>query len=488
MLVHQLIERGEDERIFFRGDSDISYQQFRREVARYRGYLHQAGVHSGENVGLLARNSPAFVYAYMAIVGLGAVVVPVNYQLTPQEVAFIIKDARIQHLIVRTAIDLAEPLLTAGGLTAVTQHCIAQIEAFAADPAASPHLTTVDEDQPCAIIYTSGTTGSPKGAVLTHRNLVSDAVCFSKAMPLSATDNIICILPLYHCLAWTCIILCALLHKAAVTVLDTIVPKDVIAAVDRFNVTVMYGVPAVYILLLKTAAAGDLSGIRLFVSGGASLPRQVAEDFQRKFGTGITEGYGLSEAAPVVAVNPPQRAKYLSIGKPIPGIEVRIAGPQGEAQAAGKVGELIVRGPNVMQGYFNLPDATARALRDGWLYTGDLAYQDEEGYLFIVDRLKDLIITSGENIYPREIEELLYHCPGVSEAAVIGLPDSLRGQVVCAYLVMKDGCPFDKKMLKSYLRDKLAAYKLPREYIQVDHLPKNQSGKIMKRLLREQHG
>ena len=322
--------------------------------------------------------------------------------------------------------------------------------------------------------------------MLTHKNLVSDADCFSRAMPVYENDNILCILPLYHCLAWTCIILCSLLRKASVTILDTIVPKDVIAAIKRFGVTVMYGVPSVYMLLLKSAESGELARLRLFMSGGASLPQQVAEDFQQKFGIAITEGYGLSEASPVVATNPQNKAKYLSIGKPIPGVMVRIVNSEGEDQANGIVGELLVQGPNVMQGYYNLPDATAQALSGGWLHTGDLAYQDHEGYLFIVDRLKDMIISSGENIYPREVEELLYRYPGVIEAAVIGLPDTLRGQVACAYIVMAQGEVFNKKAIKDFLRGKLAAFKIPRMYIQLDSLPKNQSGKIIKRSLREQ--
>ncbi len=248
----------------------------------------------------------------------------------------------------------------------------------------------------------------------------------------------------------------------------------------------MYGVPSVYMLLLKTAEAGDLAGMRLLMSGGASLPQRVAEDFERKFGIEITEGYGLSEAAPVVATNPQYRGKYLSIGLPVPGVETRIVDPQEEELAPGAVGELVVRGPNVMKEYLNLPAETAQALRGGWLHTGDLAYKDEEGYIFIVDRLKDMIITHGENIYPREIEEVLYTFPGVCEAAVIGVTEGLRGQAACAYIVMQDGFVLAKRALKNFLRGKLAPYKIPRDFIQVDSLPKNQAGKIMKRLLREQ--
>jgi long-chain acyl-CoA synthetase len=488
MLIHQLILRGEDERIFCHGENAISYAQLRKEVARFRNYLHNAGVVRGENVGLLVRNSPAFVYAYMAITSLGAVVVPINYQLTAQEVAFIVKDARMKNLVIGTKMDLAVPLKEYGYSSEVVQHEVSKISAYSPEGGNPAPLldAEISEDEPCTIIYTSGTTGNPKGAVLTHKNLVSDAECFSQAMPVYETDNILCILPLYHCLAWTCIISCSLLHKASVTILDTLVPKDVIEAINRFRVTVMYGVPSVYMLLMKNAQADQLAGMRLLMSGGASLPQQFAEDFQRKFGIAITEGYGLSEASPVVATNPQHRAKHLSIGKAIPGVEVKIVNPQGEELPTGQVGELVVRGPIVMKGYFNLPDATAQALRGGWLHTGDLAYLDEEQYIFIIDRLKDMIITHGENIYPREIEEILYKYPGISEAAVIGITDSHRGQVACAYVVMSEGQALDAKAVKSYLRERLAAYKIPRSIIQVDSLPKNQSGKIMKRLLNAQ--
>jgi len=475
MLVHQLITHGENDQIVFHSQTDITYGRLRKEVSRYRNYLHKAGICRDENVGLLARNSPSFVYAYMAIVSLGAVVVPINYQLTAQEVTYICKDSRMKNIVLAKKMDIPE----------VTQHLLEEMDVFPStqDDGAPRIDAEISEDQPSTIIYTSGTTGNPKGAVLTHKNLVSDAVCYAKAMPVDETDNILCILPLYHCLAWTCIILCGFLNKSSISIVDTIVPKDVIEGIKRFRVTVMYGVPSVYVLLLKTAEPKDLSSLRLFMSGGASLPQQVAEDFQRKFGTGVTEGYGLSEAAPVVATNPQQRAKHLSIGLPIPGVSVRIVDPDGIDLPSGEVGELIVQGPNVMREYFNAPEATAQALRGGWLHTGDLAYQDDEGYLFIIDRLKDMIITNGENIYPREVEEQIYRYPGVVEAAVVGKPDNLRGHVAYAYIVMAEGQVLNKKAVKDYLRGKLAAYKIPRDFIQLDALPKNQSGKIMKRLL-----
>jgi long-chain acyl-CoA synthetase len=277
-----------------------------------------------------------------------------------------------------------------------------------------------------------------------------------------------------------------LLCGAAVTILDAFAPKETLAAIKERGVTVVYGVPPMYNLLSRMGEAGDLAGVRLFVSGGASLPEKVARQFYERYGKEIVEGYGLSEASPVVTLNPPGRTKYYSIGKPLPGLEVRIAGPRGESLSPGTVGEIIVKGPSVMHGYFNLPLETSLALRDGWLHTGDLAYRDPEGYVYVVDRLKDMIIANGENIYPREIEELLYAYPGVAEAAVIGVADELRGQAARAYLVPADGAVLDKKAIKEYLQANLAAYKIPRDYVLVDALPKNQTGKILKRVLREQ--
>ncbi|MBP2645816.1 MAG: lcfB 1 [Firmicutes bacterium] len=229
-----------------------------------------------------------------------------------------------------------------------------------------------------------------------------------------------------------------------------------------------------------------MAGIRIFVSGGASLPQKVAEHFYEKFGRALIEGYGLSEASPVVAINPHDCTKYCSIGKPLFGLTVKIVDQDEKILPAGEVGELVVKGPSVMKGYYNLPLDTARTIRSGWLHTGDLAYMDQEGYIFIVDRLKDMIIVNGENVYPREVEEVLYTFPDIVEATVIGVPDGLRGQAVCAYVVMAEDKELDKKGLKDFLKPRLAGYKIPRDFIQVEALPKNNTGKILKRVLVEQ--
>ncbi len=485
MLVHDLIHQGAGDHIAFRGKQTITYAQLQLAVEKYRAYFAHMGIHAGDNVGLFARNSVEFVYSYMAIASLGAVVVPLNFQLTPHEVAYIVKDAQMKHLVTMERLALESELESYGYQQPVTQLIIAEFKDNLSGNSV-PACTDMDENQPCVIIYTSGTTGNPKGAVLSHKNLVSDSALFGKVIPVNSQDNVLCVLPMYHAFAWTCAVLNPLLTGATITVLDGFSPKEALATIKEHAVTIMYGVPPMYNLFARMGTTEELAGVRMFISGGASLPESVSEQFKQKFGISIIEGYGLSEAAPVVAVNPVNKTKPCSIGKVLPEMEVKIVGLSGEQLPPGTVGELVVKGPNVMRGYYNLPLDTARALKDGWLYTGDLAYRDTEGYLFIVDRLKDLIITNGENIYPREIEELLYAYPGIAEAAVIGVPDKLRGQAVRAYIVMLEGHAFDKKAIREYLQSKLASYKMPRDYVQVDALPKSQTGKILKRVLREQ--
>jgi len=477
MLVHQLIHQGAGHTLVFSGKDQISYHQFQQQVDMYRNFFHHSGIQEGDNVGLFSRNSPEFIYSYMAIASLGAVVVPLNFQLTPWEVAYIVQDAQMKRLITTTPMDLPVEQLVISEFKETLAHT--------AYPPAPALPETWADTQPCVIIYTSGTTGNPKGAVLTHKNLVSDAAAFQAAITVLPSDNVLCVLPMYHCFSWTCAVLNPLLCGASITILDGFAPKETLAAIKEYQVTVMYGVPPMYNLLARFGESSDMDSVRYFVSGGASLPEKIACQFEEKYGRVIIEGYGLSEASPVVAVNPPGKTKHCSIGQALPGLLVRVIDNKGKELPPGTVGELVVKGPTIMSGYFNLPQETALALRDGWLHTGDLAYQDTEGYFYIVDRLKDMIITNGENIYPREIEELLYAYPGVTEAAVIGVHDDLRGQAGQAYLVFAEGYKFDKKALREYLQSKLAAYKVPRDFVILDVLPKNQTGKILKRVLRE---
>lgn len=490
MLVHQLINKGKDGQVAFFGKKQVTYNELREQVERYRAFFYQQGVRPGDNVGLLSKNSAEFIYSYMAIVSLGAVAVPINFQLVPREIAYIIKDAEIKVFVTMTRYDLTAELDNYGYHETVNQLVIPEFSAEIQTAEFEPinEVINLSEEDSCVIIYTSGTTGNPKGAVLSHKNLISNAKAFTEVLKVTSDDNVLCVLPMYHCFSWTCAVLSTLLHGAAITILDAFNPKETVAAIRDGNVTIVYAVPAMYQLLSAVALPEDFVKVKYFVSGGASLPETVARKFNAKFSATILEGYGLSEASPVVCLNRPGNTKYCSIGEPIPGVRAMIIDEEGRRAAVGEIGELIVQGPNVMKGYFNLPTDTAKALKNGWLHTGDMAYCDKDGCFFIVDRLKDMIITSGENVYPREIEELLYAHPAVAEAAVIGIPDKLRGQAGCAYVVMAEGHTFDRKALREYLQQRLAAYKVPREFIQVDALPKNSTGKIMKRLLRERAG
>ncbi|MDL2280408.1 long-chain-fatty-acid--CoA ligase [Selenomonadales bacterium OttesenSCG-928-I06] len=489
MFVHELIYQSQGDNTAFCGEQVVTYKELQDQVENYRRFFYRIGIRPDENVGLFSRNSVEFVYSYMAIVSLGAVVVPFNFQLTVREIAYIIKDACISHLVTAERMDLTADLAYYGYDRDISQYVISEFkQQLAQETATDIPVTNTDFtiDHPCVIIYTSGTTGNPKGAILTHNNLVSDAIAYRKVWPVTSADNVLCVLPMYHCFAWTCAVVNALLCGASITILDAFSPKETIATIKEYGVTVMYGVPPMYNFLARVGAIEDLKGVRLFVSGGAALPEKIAHKFFERYGMPIIEGYGLSEASPIATINPPHKTKYCSIGKALPGLEVKIVDENGKNLPSSIVGELVIKGPTVMQGYYNLPEETAQALRDGWLYTGDMAYQDPEGYFYIVDRLKDMIISSGENIYPREIEELLYAYPGVTEVAVIGVSDELRGQAVYAYLVVDENHFFDKKDAREYLQNKLAAYKMPRDFVLVDALPKNKTGKILKRVLREQ--
>ncbi len=486
MLVHELILQGHVSAMAFQFPKQVSYGQLQSECSKYRNYFYHQGIRSGQNVGLFSRNSCEYVYCYMALASLGAVVVPLNFQLTSREIAYVVKDSQMNHLVTMEKLDLAAELAQYAYTASLEQHVIADFASSTTTLPEAPSLE-LDANDPCVIIYTSGTTGNPKGAILTHKNLVSNVRAFGEALPpTSASDNVLCVLPMYHCFAWTCAVLYPLMAGASITILEGFSPKETIAAIKEAGVTVVFGVPPMYNYLSRIGATEELSGVRIFVSGGAALPQKIAEQFQQKYGNPILEGYGLSEASPVVALNPAEKTKYCSIGRALPGLNVKVVNTKGESLPPGEVGELVVQGDSVMQGYFNLPLESSRALRNGWLHTGDLAYQDIDGYFFIVDRLKDMIIINGENVYPREIEELLYGYPGIVEAAVIGLPDELRGEAVCAYVALEDGKTFNRKEIRAFLQPLLASFKMPRDIVQVDALPKNKTGKIMKRLLREQ--
>lgn len=484
MLVNQLIFQGAASKVALREKGTVySYGQFQARTGSFRDYLYARGIREKDNVALFAKNSADFIFSYMAVVSLGAVVVPLNTMLTPREIAFILKDSGVKHIITDKQLDLAGQYQEEPPPEQLPTSRIRQEVDQPTYPAA-PEIP-VQETAPCVILYTSGTTGRPKGALLTHRNLVSNARSFSEATGACADDNFLCVLPMFHSFGWTCSVLTALYNGASLTILESFQPKEVIATIRNQGVTVVMGVPAMYGFYASLATPADLAGVRLFASGGASLPLEILNSFYKKTGKRVIEGYGLSEASPVVCFNPRHATKPGSVGLAVIDVEVKVEKNDGSEAGCREVGELLARGPNIMLGYYGLPFESAEALKGGWLYTGDLAYLDEEGYIFIVDRKKDIIIVSGLNVYPREVEEILYQHPAVKEAAVIGKPDKKRGETVRAFVVVKEGRKLNKKDLIVFLKANLASYKLPREIIEIETLPKNATGKILKKELRE---
>ncbi len=484
MLVHQLIFQGPDDKIaLYEKSAKFSYAQIQTRVAQYRDYLYAHGVRARDNVALFAKNSGNFVFSYMAIISLGGVVVPLNTMLISREISFILKDAHIKHVVTDKELDLSgyfdecsdQPI----------QILIPKInEEISRSKYPDAPMASIQDSAPCAILYTSGTTGRPKGALLSHGNLLSNTKALAEVLHAKTGDNFLCVLPMFHSFGWTCSVLTPLFKGASVTIVETFSPKEVIATIRNQRVTVVLGVPAMYSFYASLAKPEDLAGVRLFASGGASLPIELINKFHAMTKQRVIEGYGLSEASPAVCFNPIQATKPSSIGLPLPSVKVKIVDDDGKEMGPREIGELIIQGPNVMLGYYGLREESDKALRGGWLHTGDLAYKDEEGYIFIVDRKKDMIIVSGLNVYPKEVEEILYQHPTVKDAAVVGVPDKKRGEFVRAFVVVNEGMEFNKKELMNFLKANLANYKLPREIIELETFPRNAMGKILKKELK----
>ena len=487
VFVHELIKRNAqsapDSMAVIDHEKRLTYAELQQAVTNCRDRLYAAGVRRGDRVGIFSRNSAAFIYSYMGICSLGAIAVPINFQLSSREIAYIIKDAGIQTLLTYEPLNLVDAMAALRCGLKVTQYDIRTLgEKKNGIPAAPALGADFDDQQPACIIYTSGTTGNPKGAVLSHHNLTFNAYQI-RYMHCEAKHNVLCVLPMYHAFGWTCSVLYPLLVGATVVVLDQFTPKETIRTIRDEKVTDLYIVPSICSLLTKLASKEDMKTVRLVVSGGTTLPLKIEQDFMAKFGVDICEGYGLSETSPVVTMNPPGHAKVGSIGPVVKNIDWRIVDANGNDVPYGEAGEFLVKGPNIMLGYWNNEEATQEAMRGGYFHTGDVARRDKDGYFYIIDRLKDMIISMGENIYPREVEELIYQFPGIAEAAVIGIEDKLRGQAGACFYSLHEGATINIRELKKFLQTNLALYKIPREFHELPHLPRTATGKIAKRVI-----
>lgn len=463
-------------------DQVLTYADLDELTSRVSGWLLSQGVNPGDRVGVMLPNVPAFPVLYYGVLRAGATVVPMNPLLKSREVQHYLSDSGAALAFIwETAVEEAEAAAQAVGARGVTISA-SSLDEIATWPA-SPEICARSDDDTAVILYTSGTTGTPKGAQLTHANMRANAsVAAFGLFGLTPDDVIMGCLPLFHSFGQTCGLNTAVLAGASLTLVPRFDPATALQVIERDQVTVFEGVPTMYVALLQAGAdVADTSSLRICVSGGAALPVEVLNAFAEVFGAKILEGYGLSETSPVASFNLAERSKPGSIGVPIDGVQMRVVDAHGDDVPIGEVGEIAIRGHNVMRGYWNRPEATDEAIRDGWFHTGDMARQDEDGFFFIVDRKKDMIIRGGYNIYPREIEEVVYEHPDVVEAAVLGVPHPTHGEEVAAAVALKPGSTATADEVREFVKERVAAYKYPRHVWLVEELPKGPTGKIQKR-------
>ncbi len=484
--------------ITFRGQK-TSYSEFDRRANQIANGLIALGIQPGDRVALYMHNIPLFMEAYYGILKAGAGVVPMNPLYKQGEVEYILTDSGAKALL--TFAPFAPVAVAAAANAPELRHIVVASPedipgtqpwrtVFGEASEAAPGVS-VGEDDLAALPYTSGTTGRPKGAMLSHGNLIANCEQCGQIERIKPTeDDVVWIaLPLFHIYAMNVAMNLAVMHGAAMVLVERFEPASALQAAQDNRCTIIYGAPPMFVAWaqMPTLRDYDLSSVRSIVTGAAALPVRILELFEGLAGVPINEGYGLTEASPVVTSNAAGPViKPGTVGPAIPGVEVKIVDESGNEAPQGEMGELICRGPNIMQGYWRQPEATAEALRDGWLHTGDLATVDADGYYSIVDRKKDMINVSGFNVYPREVEEVLFRHPAVAEAAVVQYPDPYQGESVMAYVVLKPGQEASEQDIIDYCRSQIAVFKCPRKVVFRSELPKNNTGKVLRRELREE--
>jgi long-chain acyl-CoA synthetase len=466
-------------------EQTLSFRDLAGRAAALAGALAGRGVRPGDRVAIQLPNVPMFAVCYYAILAAGAIAVPLNPLFKPREIGYHLADSGAALLLAGPA--SAEAATAGAGRAGVS--CLLldpdTAAALTAGPAGGLAPVPCQPEDTAVILYTSGTTGVPKGAELTHANLSRNVQVVRETLQDTGPEDVVFGgLPLFHSFGQTSGLNTGIASGSCLTLLPRFDAGRALEILQRDRVTVFLGVPTMYAALLHhpAAATADLHRLRLCVSGGASLPVELMREFESRFGCPILEGYGLSETSPVATFNHPDRPrKPGSIGTPIAGVQVRVVDPDGKDVPTGEVGEILIQGHNVMKGYWRRPEATAEAVVDGWFRTGDLARADDDGYLFIVDRIKDLVIRGGYNVYPREVEEVLYEHPAVAEAAVIGIPHPTLGQEVGAAVALKPGATATPEELREFVKEQVAPQKYPRHVWLLPELPKGPTGKLLKR-------
>jgi long-chain acyl-CoA synthetase len=472
------------------GEQTPGYGELDRAARGVATDLRARGFAPGDKVALLIPNVPEFTVAYFGILYAGCTVVPLNVLLSAPEVTYHLRDSGAKLLFAHPLFEApAREGAEAAGVAVITAG--GEGEGTLAELATAPPLDALHPTDPsdtAVILYTSGTTGKPKGAELTHANLLlNGAVVVPKLIPLTRDDVALATLPLFHSFGQTCIQNTFLSLGASITLLPRFTPQDAFEIMQRDGVTFFAGVPTMYFALLHHEGAGryDISSLRFCLAGGAPMPVEVMKAFEEKYGVAVLEGYGLSETSPVASFNMLDRPrKPGSIGYPVWGVELCILDDQDRPVPDGERGEICIRGHNIMKGYLGRPDDTKEALRGGWFHSGDIGVRDADGAFSIVDRKKDMILRGGFNVYPREVEEVLYAHDAIIEVAVVGVPHESLGEEIKAIVVAKPESGLDEQAVTAWCKERLAAYKYPRIVEFSEGLPKGPTGKILKRELR----
>jgi len=477
----------EPDRVALRGAGEPwTYGRVREQSAAVAARLRDAGVGAGDRVLLVAPSVPEFAGAYYGIHAAGAVAVTANTMSTRPELEYVGEDAGVS-LVLGWHEVVPAPAEAAGALGVPYWPLNPDLADLTSDdPLQEPHATADDDN--AVILYTSGTTGRPKGAQLTHGNLIACAEIFAEVLEVTREDRMGTALPLFHVFGQAVVMGTVLRCGASLSILERFDAGELLEMLRRDRLTMMAGVPTMWNALLHAPAGendrDDFASLRLAASGGAAMPAEVMNAFEQRFGCVILEGYGLSETTGAATFNGLHRERKPScVGIALPRCEVEIRGADGAEVPIGEVGEVHIKGPVVMSGYWNRPEATEEVLLDGWLKTGDLGTEDADGDIRIVDRKKDLIIRGGYNVYPREVEEVLYEHPDVVEVAVIGVPDEHFGEEVAAVVALRPGAELDAAQFRTWAKERLSAYKVPRLFQVMDTLPKGPTGKILKRAI-----
>jgi fatty-acyl-CoA synthase len=481
------------------GERRLTYRQLNRRVNRLARFLQGMGLKRGDRCGILAYNCLEFVEVIFATAKLGLILVPLNWRLAAAELSFIISDSGAETLFFDSDFAAAvESLKGQAPLRRFISIGQKKIKGATGYEKALPSLRdeepepdqTVELDTPHIIMYTAGTTGRPKGAVLGQGASFWNAVNMSLCVDLTSKDRTLTVLPLFHVGGIGLYTLPTLYQGGTAVIQRTFDPKVAFRLIQDERIDVLFGVPAIFLFLIQDPAfkSGAMSRLRSVMSGGAPLPVSLIHQYHEA-GIILQQGFGMSEAAPGIAALDRDRAlsKAGSIGRPLFHMEVRIVDDQNHDQAVGQTGELLIRGPNLMQGYWNRPEATAEAFTEGWLHTGDLARMDADGDLYIVERKKDMYISGGENVYPAEVENTIFELPQVAEAAIIGVKDKTWGEVGRAIVVLKPDQKLTETEVLNFLKGRLAKYKVPKGVVFVDQLPRNAAGKVLKNVLKEKY-